>query len=203
MSQYLRDVDGEVPEICSDERKKFLEEILRDERAIQEMSRVLSDDYQQIDYLPADFSSKKSEGFDSPIPLTSGGRPRAVSYAEGSNAIAKPSPSRDIFSGVWGGSLDLHYLQQSESTHSPSVGRSAPIKIATEKSPDPTPLTLSSTGITPIALKTANYSAEELRLHGYTASQLIGAGLASTKLTCPLHSPTHSLIFCPMHRIYS
>jgi hypothetical protein len=173
VSQFLRDLDGEVPEICSIERKKFLSDLLRSEKAIQDISRVLSEDFHRSDLPPQPQLSKKAPVQDSLTPPSN--RQRSFSYAEGEPRTSSGSSPHDRYSGVWGG-MDLHSTSSLYSTPTKSC-QEHPEKFPEEEGEKQRKVyTLSSTGIDPKHLKSAGYNAEELRLNGFTAPQLIGAG---------------------------
>lgn len=198
-------MDGNIPEICSMERKKYLDDILVYDEAIQSMIQVLSEDYSKSDYTSStsmtSTTTTSAATSSSTIPnpdllnltsSTSIGRQRAQSYAEGSNSYKSSTPTgtilprgENIYTGVWGG-LDLHYHSSSQLNHDINTSSSIeliPSKFEQKQSPQVENLydKLSSTGIPPKYLKSAGYNAEELRLHGYTASQLIGAGTVCSK----------------------
>ena len=162
-------MDGYVPEICLVERKKFLDDLLRYERAIQDISRVLSEDFHRSDHLPHPQAAQNEKNHLSPLP----NRLRSFSCADGGETLKSSSSSpHDRYNGVWGG-MDLH---------------SSSLLCPPTKDRDETPIifpqenkrksySLCSTGIVPKHFKSAGYNAEELRLNGFTAPQLIGAGI--------------------------
>lgn len=168
-------MDGNVPEICLVERKKFLDDLLRYERAIQDISRVLAEDYHRSDHLPHPQASKIEKNHLSPL----SNRLRSFSCADGEGTLKSSGSSpHDRYNGVWGG-MDLH---SSPSLCPPTKDCEEFPKIFPHENKRKS-YSLCSTGIVPKHFKSAGYTAEELRLNGFTAPQLIGAG--SHSLRCP------------------
>jgi hypothetical protein len=198
-------MDGDVPEICSIERKKFLSDLLRYERAIQDFSRVLSEDFHRLDLpipQPQPLPNAPEEDPSSP---SSYNRQRSFSCAEAGtgaggggskNPSLKSSPSHDRYNGVWGG-MDLHTSASFKAcTPTKSSGLEHSNYLLTEekqKQKQRKFYSLSSTGIAPKHLKAAGYTAEELRLNGFTAPQLIGAGTVTTVTSTQSHSPLYAV----------
>lgn len=227
---YIQDVDGNIPEVCSIERENYLQEILQNEQVIYEITRVLTEDQLKINPFLEIFqqttnnkfcdensnSNVDNSNFDDNIETNiinqspSTNRRRSISFSEGFDlqnkihSTTSPSPSsssssslpyhnssRDIFAGVWGGSLDLNLNTTPSSKSNLQTSIVTPINenitniennnqktsiILKDNEINHKNYNLSISGISPSDLKIAGYTAEELRLHGFSAPQLIGAG---------------------------